>query len=236
MNSAKSCASASAITWLRPRSARCMLRNLRPVPVDVGISLSAMARVVAYEARRHDGSGRRGTDAWRTGGRAGPNASICRSIRPFRIEPRCRRLALVPRIADRPCGCPPGTVIATFLIGVQFVGHGGSTVAWWRQSGQKRGRLRLDETHDWIFRNLAIITEATFKRPTPGPKFTLLAVSYHATRAEAFSAGLWTARRLTAAPYGTPEPRLADADVPATKVLCSPPPESGAIARTLTIK
>lgn len=161
------------------------LRNLRPVPVDVGISLSAMARVVAYEA-----------DDMTVVAGAGLTLGALEAVlgaqrQHLPVDPplphRTTIGALLGAAHSGPLRLSAGT-IRDFLIGVQFVGHGGSTVRGGGRVVKNVAGYDLMKLMIGSFGTLGIITEATFK-VRPRPEVYAVAVSYHATRAEAFSAG-----------------------------------------------
>jgi len=161
------------------------LRNMRFAPVEVGISLVAMAQVVSYEPDDMTvvvGAGLTLGALDRVLGAHGQHLPV---DPPF---PRRTTVgALLGAAHSGPMRLSAGTV-RDFLIGVQFVGHGGSAVRGGGRVVKNVAGYDLMKVMIGSFGTLGIITEATFK-VRPVPEIYAVALSYHDAAAEAFDAG-----------------------------------------------
>jgi glycolate oxidase FAD binding subunit len=170
---------------IAPIGACRTLRNMRPAPVDVGISLAAIAQVVSYEP----------DDMTVVAGAGLTLGALDRVLGAHRqhlpVDPpfpqRTTLGALLGAAHSGPLRLSAGTV-RDFLIGVQFVGHGGSAVRGGGRVVKNVAGYDLMKVMIGSFGTLGIITEATFK-VRPVPEIYAVALSYHDAAAEAFDAG-----------------------------------------------
>ena len=161
------------------------LRNLRGSPVDVGISLTAMAKVVAYEPDDMTIVAGAGLTLGALERVLGANRQHLPLDPPF--PQRTTIGALLGAAYSGPMRLSAGTV-RDFLIGVQFAGHGGSAVRAGGRVVKNVAGYDLMKVMIGSFGSLGIITEATFK-VRPMPEVYTVALSYHGAAADAFSAG-----------------------------------------------
>lgn len=161
------------------------LRNLRRSPVDVGISLTAMANVIAYEP----------DDMTIVAGAGLTLGALDRVLSANRqrlpIDPpfpqRTTIGALLGAAHSGPLRLSAGTV-RDFVIGVQFAGHGGSAVRGGGRVVKNVAGYDLMKVMIGSFGTLGIITEATFK-VRPVPEVYAVALSHHNAAADAFDLG-----------------------------------------------
>jgi glycolate dehydrogenase FAD-binding subunit len=168
-----------------PLGASRTLRYLRPAPVPVGISLVAMAQVISYEPDDMTvvtGAGLKLGALAVTLGAHGQHLPV--------DPPHPERTAIGAMLGAAhggPLRLSSGTV-RDFLIGVQFVGHGGRAARAGGRVVKNVAGYDLMKLMIGSFGTLGIITEATFK-VRPMPEVYAIALSYHDGLADAFDAG-----------------------------------------------
>jgi len=170
---------------LVPLGACRTLRYLRCAPVEVGISLSAMAQVISYEP-----------DDMTVVAGAGMTLGALDAVlgahgQHLPVDPpapdRTRIGALLAAAQSGPLRLSAGAV-RDFLIGVQFAGHGGHSVRGGGRVVKNVAGYDLMKVMIGSFGTLGIITEATFKvRPLPEVHAAVL--GYYTSFADAFAAG-----------------------------------------------
>jgi glycolate oxidase FAD binding subunit len=183
---------ADAIT-LAPLGAGRTLAQMRATPVDIGISLSRMNRVSAYEP-----------DDMTVIAEAGLTLAALNAL----TGTRAQRLPVDPPHADRitlgalvaaahagPLRLSEGTV-RDLLIGVRFAGHDARLIHGGGQVVKNVAGYDLMKVMTGSFGTLGIITETTFKvRPIP-ERYTLATASYAADAAFAVASRLHDAMPL----------------------------------------
>ena len=170
---------------IAPIGACRTLRNMRSAPVDVGISLAAMAEVISYEP----------DDMTVVVGAGLTLGALDRVLGTHRqhlpVDPPFPQRTTLGALLGAAHGGPLRLVAGTvrdFLIGVQFVGHGGSAVRGGGRVVKNVAGYDLMKVMIGSFGSLGIITEATFK-VRPVPEIYAVALSYHDAAAQAFDAG-----------------------------------------------
>ncbi len=170
---------------LVPLGACRTLRYLRAAPVEVGVSLSAMAQVISYEPDDMTVV----TGAGMTLGAL--DAALGAHGQHLPVDPpapdRTRLGALLAAAQSGPLRLSAGTV-RDFLIGVQFAGHGGRPVRGGGRVVKNVAGYDLMKVMIGSFGTLGIITEATFK-VRPLPEVHAIALGYFTSPADAFVVG-----------------------------------------------
>jgi glycolate oxidase FAD binding subunit len=169
---------------LAPIGAARTLAQILRSPVQIGISLRRMARVVAYEPDDM-------TVVVESGISAGDlNATLAKSGQRLPVDPCGPEAttigALVAAAHAGPLRLSEGTV-RDLLIGIQFVGHGGRVVRAGGRVVKNVAGYDLMKMMTGSFGTLGIITEATFK-VRPNPENYTLALAAFDRHDEAFSA------------------------------------------------
>ena len=145
---------------LAPLGACRTLRYLRSAPVEVGISLSAMAQVISYEPDDMTVVAGAGITL------GALDAALGAHGQHLPVDPpapdRTRIGALLAAAQSGPLRLSAGTV-RDFLIGVQFAGHGGHAVRGGGRVVKNVAGYDLMKVMIGSFGTLGIITEATFK-------------------------------------------------------------------------
>jgi glycolate oxidase FAD binding subunit len=184
---------ADALT-LAPLGAGRTLAQMRSAPVDIGISLSRMNRVIAYEP-----------DDMTVIAEAGLTLAALNALTGTRAQrlpvdpPHGDRIALGALVAAAPAGpirLSEGTV-RDLLIGIRFAGHDARLIHGGGQVVKNVAGYDLMKVMTGSFGTLGIITETTFKvRPIP-ERYTLATASYpNATDAFAVASRLHDAMPL----------------------------------------
>ena len=183
---------ADAIT-LAPLGAGRTLAQMRSTPVDIGISLSRMNRVIAYEP-----------DDMTVIAEAGLTLAALDALTGTRAQrlpvdpPRADRItlgALVAAAHAGPLRLSEGTV-RDLLIGVRFAGHDARLIHGGGRVVKNVAGYDLMKVMTGSFGTLGIITETTFKvRPIP-ERYTLATASYAADAAFAVASRLHDAMPL----------------------------------------
>ena len=171
---------------LAPLGAARTLTQIRRAPVQIGISLRRMARVVAYEPDDMTVVVESGV------GLGDLNATLAKSGQRLPVDPRNPHAttigALIAAAHAGPLRLSEGTV-RDLLIGIQFVGHGGRSVRAGGRVVKNVAGYDLMKVMTGSFGTLGIVTEATFKvRPIP-ENYTLAVATLDAHDA-AFAAAL----------------------------------------------
>lgn len=150
---------------LAPIGAGRSLSQLRRMPVQIGISLARMSRIVAYEAEDM-------TIVAQAGITLGDlSAAMAARNQRLPIDPRDPDAttlgALIGAAHAGPLRLSEGTV-RDLLIGIQFVGHGGKVIRAGGRVVKNVAGYDLMKVMTGSFGSLGIVTEATFKvRPIP---------------------------------------------------------------------
>jgi glycolate oxidase FAD binding subunit len=158
-----------------PIGAARTLSQIRRTPVQIGISLRRMARIVAYEPEDM-------TVVVETGITVGDlNATLAARGQRLPVDPRDPHAttigALVAAAHAGPLSLSEGTV-RDLLIGIQFVGHGGRVIRAGGRVVKNVAGYDLMKVMTGSFGTLGIVTEATFKvRPIP-ENYTLAVASF----------------------------------------------------------
>jgi glycolate oxidase FAD binding subunit len=169
---------------LAPIGAARTLAQIRPAPVDVGVSLARMNRIIAYEPADM-------TVVAESGLTLGAlNRATVEHGQRLPADPanpeRTTLGSLVAAAKAGPIRLSEGTV-RDLLIGIRFAGHGGRVVHGGGRVVKNVAGYDLMKVMTGSFGTLGIITETTFKvRPTPG-NYTLAVVAYECA-ADAFDA------------------------------------------------
>lgn len=169
---------------LAPIGAARTLSQIRHAPVALGVSLKRLAKVVAYEPDDM-------TVVAEAGIAVGAlNSVLAPSRQRMPVDPRDPELttvgALIGASQAGPLRLSEGTA-RDLLIGIRFVGHGGSVVHGGGRVVKNVAGYDLMKVMGGSFGTLGIITEATFKvRPIP-EKFCLAMLSYE-NAGDAFAA------------------------------------------------
>jgi glycolate oxidase FAD binding subunit len=158
---------------------------MRCAPVDVGISPAAMAQVISCEPDDMTVVAGAGLTLGALDRVLGAHGQHLPVDPPF--PQRTTLGALLGAAHSGPLRLSAGTV-RDFLIGVQFVGHGGSIVRGGGRVVKNVAGYDLMKVMIGSFGTLGIITEATFK-VRPKPEVYAGALTYHDTAAQAFDAG-----------------------------------------------
>jgi glycolate oxidase FAD binding subunit len=160
---------------LAPLGAARTLAQIRRAPVQIGISLRRMARIVAYEPDDM-------TVVVEAGHTLGDlNATLGARGQRLPVDPRDPGAttlgSLVAAAHGGPLRLSEGTV-RDLLIGIQFVGHGGRVVHAGGRVVKNVAGYDLMKVLTGSFGTLGIVTEATFKvRPIP-ENYTLAAAAF----------------------------------------------------------
>ncbi|MGH7948759.1 MAG: FAD-binding oxidoreductase [Candidatus Binataceae bacterium] len=192
---------------LAPLGAARTLSQIRRAPVPLGVSLTRMKRIVAYE-----------TDDMTIVVEAGATLADLRRA----TAPRRQRLPIDPRVPDAttvgsaigaahagPLRLSEGTV-RDLLIGIQFVGHDGRSVRAGGRVVKNVAGYDLMKVMTGSFGTLGIVTEATFKvRPVP-ERYMIVGASFERA-ADAFDAALRLRDALSLAHLEVVSPAIADA-------------------------
>ncbi len=161
------------------------LRCLRSAPVSAGVSLIQMAGVIAHEP--DDMTVVVGAGATL----AALEAVLARHGQHLPVDPpfpdQTTVGAMLGAAHSGLTRLSAGTV-RDFLIGVQFVGHGGKAVRGGGRVVKNVAGYDLMKVMIGSFGTLGIITEATFKL-RPLPELYAIAIGYHCAPAEAFETG-----------------------------------------------
>jgi glycolate dehydrogenase FAD-binding subunit len=169
---------------LAPLGAARTLAQIRPAPVEVGVSLARISAVVAYEP-----------DDMTVVAGAGLTLGALNRIlashgQRLPVDPAHPDLttlgALVAAAKSGPLRLSEGTV-RDLLIGVRFVGHGGRLVHGGGRVVKNVAGYDLMKVMTGSFGTLGIITETTFK-VRPIPENYSLAIASYAALADAFAA------------------------------------------------
>lgn len=169
---------------LAPIGAARTLSQIRRAPVALGVSLRRLAKVVAYEPDDM-------TVVAEAGIAVGAlNSVLAPSRQRIPVDPRDPELttvgALIGASHAGPLRLSEGTA-RDLLIGIRFVGHGGSVVHGGGRVVKNVAGYDLMKVMGGSFGTLGIITEATFKvRPIP-EKYSLAMLSYE-NAGDAFAA------------------------------------------------
>lgn len=170
---------------IAPIGACRTLRHLRTHPVDAAISLNHLADVISHEPDDM-------TVAVGAGITLGAlEAALGRHGQHLPVDPPLPEQTTVGAMLGAAQGGPlrlSAGSVRDFLIGVQFVGHGGSAVRGGGRVVKNVAGYDLMKVMIGSFGTLGIITEATFK-VTPLPEVYAMALSYHANLNDAFEAG-----------------------------------------------
>jgi len=160
---------------LAPVGAARTLAQVRRTPVQIGISLRRMARIVAYEPDDM-------TVVTEPGISVGDlNATLAKSGQRLPVDPRDPDAtaigSLIAAAEAGPLRLSEGTV-RDLLIGIQFVGHGGRVIRAGGRVVKNVAGYDLMKVMTGSFGTLGIVTEATFKvRPIP-ENYTLAVASF----------------------------------------------------------
>lgn len=169
---------------LAPLGAARTLAQIRPAPVDVGVSLARMTEVVAYEP----------DDMTVIAGAGLTLGALNRLLavhgQRLPVDPAHPDLttlgAIVAAAKSGPLRLSEGTA-RDLLIGVRFAGHGGRLVHGGGRVVKNVAGYDLMKVMTGSFGTLGIITETTFK-VRPVPENYALAISSYAAFADAFAA------------------------------------------------
>jgi glycolate oxidase FAD binding subunit len=169
---------------IAPMGACRTLRHLRQQSLDAGISLVRMARVISHEPDDM-------TVAVGAGITLGElEAALGRHGQHLPIDPAFPEQttvgAMLGAAQSGPLRLSAGNV-RDFLIGVQFTGHGGSSVRAGGRVVKNVAGYDLMKVMIGSFGTLGIVTEAVFKL-RPLPEMYAIALSYHGGVREAFEA------------------------------------------------
>jgi glycolate oxidase FAD binding subunit len=160
---------------LAPIGAARTLAQIRRAPVQIGISMRRMARIVAYEPDDM-------TVVTEAGISVGDlNATLAKAGQRLPVDPRDPHAttigSLIAAAHAGPLRLSEGTV-RDLLIGIQFVGHGGRIVRAGGRVVKNVAGYDLMKVMTGSFGTLGIVTEATFKvRPIP-ENYTLAVASF----------------------------------------------------------
>jgi glycolate oxidase FAD binding subunit len=169
---------------LAPLGAARTLSQIRNAPVQIGISLAHMSKIVAYEPEDM-------TVVAEAGITLGDlNATMGTRNQRLPIDPRDPEAAtlgaLIGAAHAGPLRLSEGTV-RDLLIGIQFVGHGGHIIRAGGRVVKNVAGYDLMKVMTGSFGTLGIVTEATFKvRPIP-ENYTIARSSF-ANGGDAFAA------------------------------------------------
>jgi glycolate oxidase FAD binding subunit len=170
---------------LVPLGACRTLRYLRSAPAEVGVSLSAMAKMISYEPDDMTIVAGAGMTLGALDAMLGAHGQYLPVDPP--APSRTRIGALLGAAHSGPLRFSAGTV-RDFLIGVQFAGHGGRPVRGGGRVVKNVAGYDLMKVMIGSFGTLGVITEATFK-VRPVPEVRAVALGYYTSLAEAFAAG-----------------------------------------------
>jgi glycolate oxidase FAD binding subunit len=169
---------------LAPLGASRTLTQIRRTPVQIGISLRRMAKVVAYEPEDMTVLAQAGLTV------GDLNATLAKAGQRLPVDPRDPgATTLGSLVAAAPAGplrLSEGTV-RDLLIGLQFVGHGGRLVRGGGRVVKNVAGYDLMKMMTGSFGTLGIVTEATFK-VRPIPENYSLAIAAFADLETAFAA------------------------------------------------
>lgn len=160
---------------LAPVGAARTLTQIRGTPVQIGVSLRRMARIVAYEPDDM-------TVVTQPGISLGDlNATLVKSGQRLPVDPRDPGAttigSLVAAAHAGPLRLSEGTA-RDLLIGIEFVGHGGRIIRAGGRVVKNVAGYDLMKVMTGSFGTLGIVTEATFKvRPIP-ENYTLAVASF----------------------------------------------------------
>ena len=150
---------------LAPLGAARTLSQIRTTPVQIGISLRRMAKIVAYEPEDM-------TVVAQAGVTVGDlNGTLEQRGQRLPVDPRSPGVttlgSLIAAAHAGPLRLSEGTV-RDLLIGIQFVGHGGRLIRSGGRVVKNVAGYDLMKVLTGSFGTLGIVTEATFKvRPIP---------------------------------------------------------------------
>ena len=150
---------------LAPIGAARTLAEVRRTPATIGLSLSAMSRIIAYEPADMTITVEAGISV------AALNQAMETSKQRLPVDPRAPESttagALIAAAQSGPLRLSEGTV-RDLLIGIRYAGHGGKIVHSGGRVVKNVAGYDLMKVMTGSFGTLGIITEATFKvRPTP---------------------------------------------------------------------
>jgi len=160
---------------LAPLGAARTLSQIRRAPVQIGISLKRMARIVAYEPDDMTVVAQAGLTIGEL------NATLATPGQRLTVDPRDPDAttlgSLIAAAHAGPLRLSEGTV-RDLLIGIQFVGHGGSIIRAGGRVVKNVAGYDLMKVMTGSFGTLGIVTEATFKvRPIP-ENYTLAVATF----------------------------------------------------------
>ena len=168
---------------LTPMSAARTLREIRRTPVALGVSLSKLARIVAYEPDDMTVTVEAGLSV------GALNRSMQSARQRLPVDPRDPDAATVGALIAAshagPLRLSEGTA-RDLLIGIRYVGHGGKLVHGGGRVVKNVAGYDLMKVLGGSFGTLGIITEATFK-VRPIPEHYALACSSFERAADAFA-------------------------------------------------
>jgi glycolate oxidase FAD binding subunit len=192
---------------LAPMGAARTLSQIRRTPVQIGISLRRMARIVAYEPDDM-------TVVVEAGMTVGAlNATLAARGQRLPVDPRDLHTttigSLVAAAHAGPLQLSEGTV-RDLMIGVQFVGHGGRIIRAGGRVVKNVAGYDLMKVMTGSFGTLGIVTEATFK-VRPIPENYTLAVAGFSDHDAAFEAAVKLHNRIPLIHLEVTSPRVSAA-------------------------